>query len=108
MCSGGFSMTIRVKIAEIEKDIADVEPSWINEQINRRRAAGETVCVQITIQKDSANIMLTTADCPHNRGGSKNSLSDHEKAILDLWMKLHLNESKFSGGNLLAFLNQIK
>lgn len=103
-----YPMTIRVKIAGIEKDISEIDPSWVNQQINGRRAAGEVVCVQVTIQKDSVNLMLITADCPHSGGGSKNSWSDHEKEIFDLWVKLHLNEGKFSGGNLLAFLNQIK
>ncbi len=101
-------MTIRVKIAGFEKDISEVDPSWVNQQINGRRAAGEAVCVQVTIQKDSVNLMLITADCPHNGNGSKKSLSDYERELLDTWMKLHLNENNFSGGNLLAFLNQIK
>lgn len=33
-------MTIRVKIAGIEKDISEVDPGWVNQQINGRRTAG--------------------------------------------------------------------
>jgi hypothetical protein len=103
-----YPVTIRVKIAGIEKDISEVDPNWVNQQINGRRADGEVVCVQVTIHKDSVNLILITADCPHAISGSKYILTDIEHEILNLWRKLHLSESNFSGGNLIAFLHQVK
>ncbi len=100
-------MTIRVKIGPIEKDIADVDPTWINEQINGRRDDGVGVCVQVTIDMESAHLHLATSDCPHF-GGSNRLLSTQENEILSRWNKLHLNEKNFSGGNLIAFLKQIR
>jgi hypothetical protein len=100
-------MTIRVKIGSIEKDISEVDPNWINEQINRRRAEGITVCVQVSIISDSVNLHLATSECPPFSGVSR-VLSTEENGILSLWNKLHLHDKDFSGGNLVAFLKQIK
>ena len=32
----------------------------------------------------------------------------YEKKVFDLWKKLHLHEESFSGGNVIAFLNQVQ
>jgi len=99
-------MTIRVKIGSVENDIKDADPNWINEQINRRRADGALVCVQVTIIWESVDLLLSTSDCPRFTGGTR-PLSVRENEIFDLWNKLHLNDKDFSGGNLVAFLRQI-
>ena len=99
-------MTIQVKIGDVEKDIAQADPNWINEQINRRRADGVAVCVQVTIVRDSVNLRLATVDCPHLMGGAA-VFSAEEKEVISLWEKLHLREKDFTGGNLVAFLKQI-
>lgn len=99
-------MTIRVKIGDVEKDIAQADSNWINEQINRRRADGVTVCIQVTIVQDSVNLRLATVDCPQLMGGSP-VFSTEENEIISLWENLHLREKRFTGGNLVAFLKQI-
>jgi len=99
-------MTVRVKIGSIEKDIADADPNWINEQINRRRDDGVIVCIQVTINQGSVSLILTTSDCPNSGGGSRPP-NPQESEILSLWNKLHLNDKNFSGGNLVAFLRQV-
>lgn len=108
-CRGdiGAIMTIRVKIGSVEKDIKDADPNWINEQINRRRADGAPVCVQVSIIGESIDLLLSTSDCPRFTGGTR-SLSTRENEIFDLWNKLHLRDKDFSGGNLVAFLRQIR
>ncbi len=100
-------MTIRVMIGSIEKDIADADPGWINDQINRRRHDGEPVCVKVTINEEPINVILTTSDCP-NRGGGGRPPNTQESEILSLWKKLHLDDKDFTGGNLVAFLRQLR
>ena len=100
-------MTIQVKIGPVEKDVADADPNWINEQINRRRSDGIAVCVQVTIDIDSVHLRLSTPNCPR-AGGSVLSLTTQENEIVSIWNKHHLNEETFTGGNLIAFLRQIK
>ena len=100
-------MTIRVKIGTVEKDISEVDPSWVNQQINGGRADGDTVCVQVTIDKGSVRLHLATSDCPSS-GGSHRPLNSQEKEIWSLWKKLRLDDKHYTGGNLVAFLNQIQ
>jgi hypothetical protein len=100
-------MTILVKIGSIERDITEADPNWINEQIDRRRADGVSVCVQVTIIRDSIDLRLSTSDCPSIGGGSR-PLRPQEDEIYSVWNKLHLSDKDFSGGNLVAFLRQIR
>ena len=100
-------MTILIKIGAVEKDITEADPNWINEQIDRRRADGAAVCVQVTIIRDSVDLRLSASDCPQF-GGSTRPLRTQEDEIFSLWNKLHLSDKDFSGGNLVAFLRQIR
>lgn len=97
---------IRVQIGENERKLDEASPQWINEQINRRRADGNPVCVRVLIDTGAVNLALATGDCPGGGGGGRPP-NDQEKEILQTWEKLHLNSSDFTGGNLIAFLRQL-
>lgn len=87
-------------------NLKDVGSSWINGQINSRKKDGVPVCVRVLIKTDSVNIALATTDCPCSQGSGRIPNSQ-ERAILELWTKLHLNNANFSAGNLIAFLKQV-
>jgi len=55
---------IKVMIGDAEVDLSDVNESWINQQINRRRQDGIEVCVQVKINQDDLNMVLSTPTCP--------------------------------------------
>lgn len=99
-------MSIIVQIGTSERDINDIEPNWVNEQINRRKKDGVPICVRVAIKQEDINMVLATKDCPGDGGGGRPP-NRREKEIFDLWDKLHLNLESFSGGNLIAFLKQI-
>lgn len=98
---------IKVKIGESERDRSNADAQWINEQINRRRAEGKSVCVRVTIDSSPVNFMLSTPQCGSSGGGGGRPLNADETKILSYWEKLHLNTDGFTGGNLVAFLRQI-
>lgn len=100
-------MDISVKIGNEERALADAHPSWINQQINRRRDDGESVCVIVRIQTDRLNLILQTPTCGASGGGGRPPNAD-ERRVLDLWDKHRLNRSDFKGGNLVAFLRQLE
>lgn len=100
-------MAVRITIGSVERNLADADSSWINQQVNGLRRDNLPVCVRVSIQTQDVNIMLSTSDCPAGPGGSR-QLRPSEASLFDLWAKLHLNESTFSAGNLIAFLHQIK
>jgi len=55
---------IRVRVGSDERDMTgSVDEQWINQEINRRRAAGESVCVRVTIHDAEVNVALATPTC---------------------------------------------
>ena len=100
-------MGVRIVIGSSERDINNIDPNWINKQVNRRRNEGVTVCVRIIIEEGDINLSLATSDCPSS-GGVRRTLTEPEDEVLNLWNKLHLSESGFSFGNLVAFLKQLR
>ena len=100
-------MSIKIRIGSSERNIEDIEPNWISEQVNRRKREGVPVCVRIKINTGSINMSLATSDCPKS-SGTHRSPNPQENEIFDLWERLHLHDSKFSAGNLVAFIKQLR
>ncbi len=97
---------IHVKIGNDERKLEDAEESWINQQINRRRAAGESICVRVRIKDDHLDLILETPTCSSGGGGGRRP-NPREREVFDAWDKLGLNQVNFTGGNLIAFLKQL-
>lgn len=97
---------IIVKIGDTERELDSISESWINQQINRRRADGISVCVRVSIHENQLNMTLSTPNCPSGSGGRPPTKK--EKQVVDIWDQKGLNTEKFTGGNLIAFLKQIK
>lgn len=98
---------IKIRIADVEKELASADEQWINQQINRRRADGQTVCVMVTVHEGGLNMVLTTPTC--GAGGSGGRLPRPEESkVFDLWKKRGLDDENFTGGNVMAFLKQLQ
>jgi hypothetical protein len=97
---------IRVIIGDNERELESVSENWINQQINRRKANGESICAKVFIQKNNIDIGLATPSCPRGQGYRRANKDEQE--IINLWEKFGLNTEKFTGGNLVAFLKQLK
>jgi len=98
---------IKIQIGDAEKELASADEHWINQQISRRREEdGQTVCVKVTVHKGDLNMVLSTPACGGASGGS--ALSPQEKEVVGLWKERGLDKADFTGGNLVAFLQQLK
>jgi hypothetical protein len=97
---------IEIEIAGIRRKEHEADESWINQQINRRRADGLAVCVRIFIKSGALNFIISSQDCPQ-LGRSKKSTTQQEQAIIDLWDKCKLATKEFQGGNLISFIKQV-
>jgi hypothetical protein len=99
---------IKIRINEIEREmeLRTIDESWINQQINRRRADGIEVCVRIAIKIGDLDMLLST---PSNepRGSSGRPPRQHELMVFDLWDKQGLNDINFTGGKIISFLKQL-
>ncbi|MEA3280069.1 MAG: hypothetical protein U9Q38_05670 [Thermodesulfobacteriota bacterium] len=97
---------IRVRIGDAERELSSVSENWVNQQINRLRADGHLVCVRVIIRQDQLNMTLSTQGCPKGSGGRPPNR--YEEQVFDLWGKRGLNKEQFTGGNLIAFLKQLR
>lgn len=98
---------VTIQIGANQRSLNNVDESWINQQINDRRSDGQPVCVRVTIRSSGLNMVLSTPNCVSS-GGSSRLPNAQEKRIFDLWDLRGLNKDNFTGGNLIAFLKQIK
>lgn len=98
---------ITIKIVEEERQLDAVDQQWINQQVNRRRADGQAVCIRVTVREGELDMVLSTPGCGTSGGGGRPP-RPQEKEVLDLWNQRGLNEAAFTGGNLVAFLKQLK
>ena len=98
---------IRIQIGDVERELASADEHWIIQQINRRRADGQKVCVRVTIHEGDLNMVLSTPTCGVSGGGGRPP-RPREKEVFDLWNQRGLNDTDFTGGNLVAFLKQLK
>jgi hypothetical protein len=100
---------ITIRIGESVRSLDDdrnFDESWIIQQINRRRADNQPVCVQISIKQSPLNMTLSSSGCPGCGGGTRLP-NQHEQQIFDLWEKAGMSKSEFHGGNLVAFFKQL-
>lgn len=98
---------IRVQIGGDERELATADEQWINQQINRRRADGQTVCVRVTVKEGDLSMVLSTPTCGGSGAGGRPP-RPQEKEIFNLWNQRGLDDASFTGGNLVAFLKQLK
>ena len=98
---------IKIKIGEFERELDRVDESWINQQINRRRNDGQSVCVRVTIKEGDLDMMLSTPTCASTGNGGRPA-RPHEIQILNLWNQHKLNEYEFTGWNVISFLKHLK
>jgi len=98
---------ITISIGSLTQTIQEADESWINQNVNGRRRDGVAVCVQVRIQEGGADLALATPGCSSGFGGGRppNAL---EQRIIDLWNERGLNTTGFTGGNVVAFLHQLK
>lgn len=88
--------------------LQDVTPDWINEQIRHHQASDRPFCVKILIRQNGLDMVLATAGCSASAAVSARRPSPREQELFDLWKRLDLDDSHFSGGNLVAFLAHLR
>lgn len=99
---------ISVKIGDEARSGSDVSERWVNHLVNGMRAQGHVPCVRITFDTPDAKLTLSTPTCGGGAGGGRRPLNTRETELVELWRKLHLDTENFSGGQIVAFLKQVR
>jgi hypothetical protein len=100
-------MKFTINIGSAEATIEQADENWITQQISRRRDDGAAVCVRVVITESDADFALVTPACAGGGGGSR-QLNRLEERILELWRAQGLTGHRFTGGNVVAFLHQLR
>lgn len=95
-----------LEIGAAQRPVDRADEEWINQQIDRRRADGQTVCVKITVDQNGLNLMLSTPSCGARGPGGRRPRA-REKEIFDLWAQAGLNDPQFTGADVLMFLKRL-
>ena len=98
---------ITIRIGSSERTFEQADTAWVVQQVNRRKKDGQVICVQVIIDNDYLNMILSTPNCSRT-GVSGRPPNNEEQEIFDLWEKRGLNEEGFSVRDLTSFLNQLK
>lgn len=96
-----------IRIGSDHRLLADVEEHWVVQQVKNRQREGRAVCVQVAVRTSTLNLNLSTPACGGG-GGATRAPTPAEAEIFRLWEKHKLNTDEFSGGNVVAFLKQLR
>ena len=88
------------------KHVPTTDAAEINQQVNRRRDDGAAICVHVRIEANGINLSFGTPGC--GGGGGRQQLSEREQRVLESWRRHGLLDYKFSGGNVVAFLQELR
>lgn len=83
------------------------EESSINRRIQSLKRDNQAVCVKVTVDEPNVKVTLATPACQRSGGGGRQP-NAVESEIFDVWKKRHLDSTDFNGGEVVAFLNQLR
>lgn len=98
---------ITVSIGTAERPLLEATPAWVNEQLSRRYANGDRVCIRVRIDESGVLMSLTSHDCPRANSNYRPP-SPLEQQIFDIWQFHRLDESDVNAGRLIPFLERLR
>lgn len=98
---------ISVSIGSEQRSLSDADPHWVARQVGGRHPDGTSVCVVVNIDVTDARLSLATPSCARHLGGGRRP-NAKESQLVALWNQLGLNETDFTAGNVVAFLQQLR
>lgn len=87
---------------------SEITPKWITEQFKIANTTGNLPCVRVEIDAPECKMPLRTPVCPQPVGGGGRAPTACEDQVFVLWDRNHLNTARYTQGNVIAFLNQLK
>lgn len=99
---------VTVRINEGTRKLAEADAQWITQQINGRRRDQQLVCVAVLIDEPRIQLHPATPTCGGRRIISGRRLTREEEMVFALWERYGLNSHHFSGGQVNAFLEQLR
>lgn len=100
-------MQATLRIGNETRTLAEASENWINEQIRRRRADGQDICIELSIQSERINVRLATPGCGNGGRGGRQA-NPYELNVIELWDSGKLNSREFSPEGVASMVKHIK
>ena len=95
---------ISVNIGNDQRPFSEVDPHWIERQINGRRHDGLPVTVVVSIDVEDIHLRFVAPPPP---GGRSRQYDAREVEVIELWKRCGMNSAQFSAGDLIEFLKRL-
>lgn len=99
-------MNVTITIGDETKSYKAATKDWVNRLFAQARRVGLLPAVQVHISQPGLVLGLATPGS--GSGGGSGSLSPAQRDIVDAWLRHHMVSDKYTGGNLIAFLNDLE
>ena len=100
-------MRVQITIGDETLTYAQASKDWINKSFAHAKQEGYVPCVRVQILEPGIAMGLITPNCA-SVGGGGGTLSAAQKEIHEAWIRHHLSSTHYTGGNLIAFLNELE
>jgi hypothetical protein len=98
-------MNVSITIGDENRAYPSASKDWINKAFARARKQG--VLPVVTVQISQPGLVLGLATPGSGRGGG-GSLTPAQNRIVEAWMRHRMTSTNYTGGNLIAFLNDLE
>jgi hypothetical protein len=98
--------TVTVTFGSETKQNHAITAGWIHGAMEAQRRAGQPICGTVRVEGSGIDLSLPVGSCPRGSGGGR-PLASAESDVVDLYRRGHLDQARFSAGELEAFVKQV-
>lgn len=98
--------TVTVSFDSDAKQNHAITAGWIHGAMVAQERAGQPICATVKVAGGGIELSLPVGACPRGGGGSR-PLSAAESEVVELYRRHHLDQTRFSPGELEAFVKQV-
>lgn len=96
--------TVTVSFGSDIREGGAITAGWIRAAMEAQERAGSPICATVKVQGGGIDLALPVGACPRGSGGRP--LTAAETDVVERYRRLHLDQVRFSPGELEAFVKQ--
>lgn len=97
--------TVTVTFGSNSRQNNAITAGWIHSEMETQEGAGQPICATVRVEGSGIDLTLPVGSCPRGGGGGR-QLKAAEMDAVELYRRRHLDEARFSPGELEAFVKQ--